>query len=165
MAQQKLVTRTEMLEYIASNEAQGQDPVYWREMRRVMVESNFKRPDDTRYREWLGKQRAWDFAFLGTGVLDDEWAWNVTDYYVKKTRNHCTECYPVFFGVFGPIRRATPNVVADIRKGHLLLGFITEKMTGRHETGEPKMSVDEAFVLPCWNETEVEPILRGCFLY
>jgi hypothetical protein len=156
------MSRNEMLRYIASMRAE--DPVYWDAMQ-AMMERDFKRPDDSRYKTWLKEQSYLDIAFLGTGVLNDEWAWRLTDSYVAETHNGA-ECYPVIYGVYGPISSSTPKMMENIRKGHLLLGFVTHKVTGKRlgEHAEPELQVDEAFVLPCWDKREVEPMLRGCFL-
>ena len=160
--QPRPMSRNEMLRFIASKRAD--DPVYWDAMR-AMMERHFKRPDDTRFKTWLHEQSFLDMAFLGTGRLDDAWAWRLTDSYVAETHNRA-ECYPVIYGVYGPISSSTPKMMENIRKGHLLLGLVTHKVTGKRlgEHREPELQVDEAFVLPCWDKREVEPMLRGCFL-
>ena len=131
-------------------------PVYWGEFLRTM-DRNFNRPDDKEYRKWLAKFQ-----------LTEDWAWGLTDSYVTMTRSGRTECYPVILGATVPVRCATPVIPDAVRKGHLLLGFVTDKWVGTHpdsDIGEPEMAVDEAFALDCWDKTQVEPMLRGCFLY
>lgn len=138
------------------------DPVYWGELLRTM-DSGFKRPDDKKYRQWLRTLRTLNDRF------DEELAWAITDDHVGKTKNRCTECYPVIFGAVAPVRISTPRLPEAVAEGHLLLGFVTIEDSGTHPDDpdgyEPAQLVDEAFVLPCWNGEEVEPMLRGCFLY
>lgn len=134
------------------------DPVFWGEFLRTM-DRGFKRPDDRKYRQWL----------LGLFDFDEKYAWELTDNYVSKTKNGRTECFPVIFGEVAPVRISTPRLPEAVAKGHLLLGFVAIKDSGAHPDDpdgyEPVQVVDEAFVLPCWRSEEVEPMLRGCFLY
>jgi hypothetical protein len=144
-----------------------EDPVFWGEWLRT-VDRQFVRPADNKYNEWLAVNRFAQICLSERDWLDEEWAWQLTDSYVSQTRTGRTECYPVLFCAFAPSCRATPELPEDIRKGYLLLGFVTIVAVGTHPestVGEPQLAVDEAFVLPCWHRDEVEPMLRGCFLY
>jgi hypothetical protein len=132
------------------------------------LDRGFRRPDENNFQAWLKQCREERAVITGRFALDEDWAWQLTDSCVAETRTKRTECYPVVFGAFGPLRRATPFLLQDITEGHLLLGFVTEKRDGVHpssKVGEPRLVVDEAFVLPCWDNQNVEPMLRGCFMY
>jgi hypothetical protein len=151
-----------------AQEKRSDDPVYWGELLRTL-DRGFKRPEDHKFKEWLGKQSYLATVWTGHAMLSEEWAWELTDSYVERTRNKHTECYPVIFSEYAPLSSSTPRIVDALQRGHLLLGFITHTQVNIHpesNSGEPELSVDEAFVLDdCWDKTEVEPLLRGCFLY
>jgi len=156
----KVMTVEEVRKYAEAKRAA--DPVCYGEFIRCL-DRNFVRPNDKLYRKWLVA-----FGIQHEQMLEER-CWNLTDEYVRKTKDGSTECYPVIFGAICPLRTCTPKLAKALKEGHLLLGFVTVKDGEAHPDDpdgfEPQQIVDEVFVLDCWNKDEVEPMLRGCFVY